>query len=105
VSEETKVLIGEVTVIDKSEPFAHEKLSPTLAYYTCESFEEGVDMADMLIEIGGMGHTSSLFIDESEKAKIEVFARTMKTGRILVNTPAAHGAIGYHTKVTSNSHY
>ncbi len=31
VPENTKILIGEVTVVDESEPFAHEKLSPTLA--------------------------------------------------------------------------
>ncbi|MBN0788999.1 acetaldehyde dehydrogenase, partial [Pseudomonas aeruginosa] len=29
----TKILIGEVTNVDESEPFAHEKLSPTLAMY------------------------------------------------------------------------
>lgn len=38
VPETTKILIGEVTVVDESEPFAHEKLSPTLAMYPCERF-------------------------------------------------------------------
>ncbi len=38
VPENTKILIGEVTVVDESEPFAHEKLSPTLAMYRAKDF-------------------------------------------------------------------
>lgn len=43
VPENTKILIGEVTVVDESEPFAHEKLSPTLAMYRAKDFEDAVE--------------------------------------------------------------
>ena len=33
VPKTAKILIGEVTSVDVSEPFAHEKLSPVLALY------------------------------------------------------------------------
>lgn len=92
---ETKVLIGEVESVELSEPFSHEKLSPVLALYKTKSFEESVDKADRLIELGGMGHTSVLYADELEATdKIEIFAKRMKTGRTLINMPAAQGAIG-----------
>ncbi|GHU49154.1 hypothetical protein FACS1894218_7400 [Bacilli bacterium] len=72
VPEDTKVLIGEVTSLDLSEPFAHEKLSPVLALYKARDFNQAMDMADQLIRQGGMGHTSSLFINhETQRPKID----------------------------------
>ncbi len=92
---ETKVLIGEVESVELSEEFAHEKLSPVLAMYKAKTFEEALDKADRLVEDGGLGHTSSIFINEiTEKEKLSAFTRRMRTCRILVNTPAAQGGIG-----------
>ena len=62
VPEETKILIGEVTSVDLSEEFAHEKLSPVLAMYKAEDFEDALSKAEHLIADGGFGHTSSLYI-------------------------------------------
>ncbi len=39
----TKVLIGEVVNVDESEPFAHEKLSPTLAMYRAKDFDDALE--------------------------------------------------------------
>lgn len=95
VPENTKVLIGEVESVELEEPFSHEKLSPVLALYKTKTFEESLAKADRLIELGGMGHTSVIYADELDAAdRIEQFAKTMKTGRTLVNMPAAQGAIG-----------
>ena len=58
VPEETKILIGEVTSVDLSEEFAHEKLSPVLAMYKAEDFEDALSKAEHLIADGGFGHTS-----------------------------------------------
>lgn len=92
---ETKVLIGEVESVELEEAFSHEKLSPVLAMYKYKTFEEAVKKADRLIELGGMGHTSVLYADELDaKEHIELFSKTMRTGRILINMPAAQGAIG-----------
>ncbi len=95
VPEETRVLIGEVTSVDISEEFAHEKLSPVLAMYRAENFEQAVEYADQLVKDGGYGHTSSLYVDEvNHREKIEQFAARMKTCRIVINTPSSHGGIG-----------
>lgn len=94
VPERTKVLIGEVTKIDLSEPFAHEKLSPVLAMYKADSFEQATDMAHALIVLGGAGHTSVLHTDDRKQDRIKHFAEKLHTGRILINCPATQGAIG-----------
>lgn len=61
----TKILIGEVKVVDESEPFAHEKLSPTLAMYRAKDFEDAVEKAEKLVAMGGIGHTSCLYTDQT----------------------------------------
>lgn len=95
VPENTKIIIGEVESVELEEPFSHEKLSPVLAMYKAKNFEEALKKADRLIELGGMGHTSVLYADELlAKDKIDLFGKTMKTGRTLINMPAAQGAIG-----------
>lgn len=95
VPESTKILIGEVQSVDISEEFAHEKLSPILAMYKAESFEDAVAKAERLIADGGYGHTSSIYLNVAvSKDKLDYFASKMKTCRILVNTPSSHGGIG-----------
>ena len=95
VPEGTKILIGEVESVEISEEFAHEKLSPVLAMYKAESFEDALAKAEQLVADGGYGHTSSLYVNEvTELDKINEFAARMKTCRILVNTPSSHGGIG-----------
>jgi len=91
----TKILIGEVESVELSEEFAHEKLSPVLAMYKAKTFEEALDKAERLVEDGGFGHTSSVYLNEvTETEKLNSFAARMKTCRILVNTPSSHGGIG-----------
>ena len=95
VPETAKVLIGEVTSVDISEEFAHEKLSPVLAMYRAKDFEDALDKAEHLIADGGYGHTASLYVDAiKETAKIEEYTHRMKTCRILINTPSSQGGIG-----------
>ena len=95
VPENTKILIGEVESVDLSEEFAHEKLSPVLAMYKASSFDDALEKAYKLIEDGGLGHTSSLYVNTvTEKEKIEKFYSKMKTCRVLVNTPSSQGGIG-----------
>jgi len=95
VPEDTKILIGEVESVALSEEFAHEKLSPVLAMYRAKDLSDAYDKAEVLIADGGYGHTSSIYLDEmAKKDEINTFAARMKTCRILVNTPSAHGGIG-----------
>ncbi|MGN0789281.1 MAG: bifunctional acetaldehyde-CoA/alcohol dehydrogenase, partial [Christensenellales bacterium] len=93
--EGSKVLVGEVESVELEEEFAHEKLSPVLAMYKAENFEDALDKASRLVEDGGLGHTSSLYINvETGKDKIAVWSQRMKTCRQLINTPSAQGGIG-----------
>ena len=95
VPESTKILIGEVESVELSEEFAHEKLSPVLAMYIAKDFEDAVKKAHKLILDGGLGHTSSLYINTiTEKEKMERFYNKMKTCRVLINTPSSQGGIG-----------
>ncbi len=95
VPAETKILIGEVSVIDDSEPFAHEKLSPTLAMYRATDFNDALLKAEKLVEMGGIGHTSCLYTDQdNQPERVNLFGQKMKTARILINTPASQGGIG-----------
>lgn len=95
VPENSRVLVGEVTSVDSSEEFAHEKLSPVLAMYKAETFEDALAKATKLVTDGGYGHTSVIYLNEvSDKERLSVFENTMKTCRILVNTPASQGGIG-----------
>ena len=95
VPENTKILIGEVESVELSEEFAHEKLSPVLAMYKAKNFEDAIDKAERLVIDGGLGHTSSLYINPiTGTEKIEQFYNKMKTCRVLINTPSSQGGIG-----------
>ncbi len=95
VPETARILVGEVSSVDISEPFAHEKLSPVLAMYKAKTFDEALKKAEKLVADGGYGHTSVIYANEhTDQDKIAAFADLMKTCRILVNTPAAQGGIG-----------
>ena len=95
VPDGTRMLIGEVESVELSEEFAHEKLSPVLAMYRASDIEDAFAKAERLVEDGGLGHTASIYLNaETEKARLEEFTARMKTCRIVVNTPSAHGGIG-----------
>ncbi len=95
VPESTKILIGEVSSVELSEEFAHEKLSPVLAMYKYDTTEEAFNNAEQLIADGGYGHTASIYINELIRRDVlDEFCERMKTCRIVVNTPSSHGGIG-----------
>jgi acetaldehyde dehydrogenase/alcohol dehydrogenase len=94
VPKEAKMLAGEVSEISLDEEFAHEKLSPVIAIYKATNFEDAVEKAYQLVELGGAGHTSSLYTDERKQDRINTFAKKLHTGRILINTPSSQGGIG-----------
>ena len=101
VPEDTKVLVVYETGVGKEYPFSKEKLSPVLTYYIVKNEEEGINTAERLLEFGGLGH--SAVIHSENKDTILKFSETMKAGRIIVNSPSTHGAIGdiYNTNMPS----
>ena len=95
VPKNTKVLIGEVESVELDEEFAHEKLSPVLAMYKAEDFDDAVAKAEKLIADGGYGHTSCLYINQlTQFDKLNKWEAAMKTCRMLINTPSSQGGIG-----------
>ncbi len=96
IPEDVKVMIGEVTNTDTEEAFGHEKLTTILGMYKSENFDNALDIAEtLLVNNGGLGHTSVLWIDNvNERAKLNQFAERMKACRLIINTPSSLGGIG-----------
>ena len=101
VPKDTKVIVVYEEGIGKDYPFSKEKLSPVLTYYIVNSFEEALEKSEALLEFGGLGH--SAVIHSEDREKILEFSNRMKAGRIIVNSPSTHGAIGdiYNTNMPS----
>ena len=101
VPKETKVLVLQENGVGIEYPFSKEKLSPVLAYYIVDSADEGIELAEKLIEFGGLGHSAVIHSEDDET--IRKFSETVKAGRIIVNSPSTHGAIGdiYNTNMPS----
>jgi acetaldehyde dehydrogenase (acetylating) len=91
----TRVLIAECAATGPAEFFSREKLSPVLAYYVEDGWEACCERAIALLEFGGLGH--SLVIHSKDEAVIQKFFEEKPAFRILVNTMAAMGAVGYTT--------
>ena len=101
IPEDTKVIVVYEEGIGRDYPFSKEKLSPVLTYYIVENEEEGINKSERLLEFGGLGH--SAVIHSENKETILKFSKTLKAGRIIVNSPSTHGAIGdiYNTNMPS----
>ena len=101
IPKDTKVIVVYEEGIGREYPFSKEKLSPVLTYYIVDNEEEGINKSEQLLEFGGLGH--SAVIHSENKETILKFSETMKAGRIIVNSPSTHGAIGdiYNTNMPS----
>ncbi|MFJ7728804.1 bifunctional acetaldehyde-CoA/alcohol dehydrogenase [Neobacillus sp. NPDC097160] len=97
----TKILIAELEGVGPKYPLSCEKLSPLLACYKVNSFAEGLQIAEETLEYGGLGHSAA--VHTADQNLVDLFALRMKAGRIIVNTPSTHGAIGdiYNTSLPS----
>lgn len=92
IPEHTKVLCTEIEGVGPEYPLSKEKLSPVLAVIKAKDVNHGMKLCEQMLANGGMGHSS--VIHSTDHAVIEEFSTRMKTGRILVNSPSTHGAIG-----------
>ncbi|MDD7607854.1 MAG: bifunctional acetaldehyde-CoA/alcohol dehydrogenase [Candidatus Enterosoma sp.] len=95
IPEETKIIVGEIEKVDKSEAFAHEKLCPVLALYHASDFDDALNKADILLTDGGFGHTADLYVDEKNHPElIERFKKRLLACRLIINSPSSLGGIG-----------
>lgn len=92
VPEGTKILIAKLEGVGDDYPLSSEKLSPVLAYYIVDGVEEGFDIAEKMLEHGGLGH--SAVIHSTDDKIIEAYGKAVKVGRVIVNSPSSQGGIG-----------
>ncbi len=99
--EDTKILVAQIEGVGPEYPLSREKLSPVLACYKVGSHLEGIQRAVEMVNFGGSGH--SAVIHSHDESVINEFAERVNTGRIIVNQPSSHGAIGdlYNTNMPS----
>lgn len=97
----TKMLIAGLDGVGPEFPLSREKLSPVLAYYVVDNSGKGIERCKQMVQFGGMGH--SAVIHTQDRKLSDEFARRIMAGRIIVNAPSSHGAIGdiYNTNVPS----
>ncbi|MFS1513988.1 bifunctional acetaldehyde-CoA/alcohol dehydrogenase [Chengkuizengella sp. SCS-71B] len=101
VPKDTKVLVAELDGVGDKYPLSAEKLSPVLACYKVQNAKEGIQRAAEVVAYGGMGHSS--VIHSGDQDVINEFSAVLQTGRVIVNSPSTHGAIGdiYNTNLPS----
>jgi len=94
IPEGTRILIAPLDGYGPGFPLSYEKLTTVLAYYVVKDWEEGCHLAIELLNLMGAGHTFAIHSQNDEI--IQEFIRK-PVSRILVNTPASLGGIGYTT--------
>jgi len=101
VPEGTKILVAELEGVGKNYPLSAEKLSPVLACYKVKNADQGIERSAEIVAFDGMGHSS--VIHSRNEEIILKFSDRLQTGRIIVNSPSSHGAIGdiYNTNLPS----
>ncbi len=92
VPPDTTVLIAPLEEVGIQSPLSLEILAPILAFYVADDFESAIELCRQINQHGGLGHTASIFSKLEDK--IAYFASVINAGRVLVNTPASHGALG-----------
>jgi acyl-CoA reductase-like NAD-dependent aldehyde dehydrogenase len=88
----TRVLLAELDAVGRSAPLSAEKLDPVLAFYEVGDAALGFQRAEQILRFGGEGHTAVLHADDP--SVVARFSR-LPAGRVLVNTPALHGGMGF----------
>ncbi len=92
IPEGTKLLIAPCLGVGPGFPLSYEILAPILTYYEVDSYEDALNTCQQINTLGGQGHTISIYTN-NEKV-LQDFTKHVSAGRICVNTPATHGAIG-----------
>ena len=101
VPDKTKILVAELDKVGPENPLSREKLSPILACFKVKDAKQGIERAVQMVNFGGSGH--SAVIHSNDEYIIDEFAERVNTGRLIVNQPSSHGAIGdiYNTSMPS----
>lgn len=101
VGEDTKILVARLCGVGEEYPLSREKLSPVLGYLVAEDTEAAMTLAEKMLLLNGLGHSAVIHSNDSSVTK--EYAMRMSASRLIVNSPASHGAIGdlYNTNMPS----
>ncbi|MDU8925477.1 bifunctional acetaldehyde-CoA/alcohol dehydrogenase [Pasteurellaceae bacterium LIM206] len=92
VPPKTNILVAECREVGPKEPLTREKLSPVLALLKSHSTDEGLDLAEAMVEFNGLGHSAAIHTKDAALAK--KFGERVKAIRIIWNSPSTFGGIG-----------
>ncbi|WP_370524162.1 bifunctional acetaldehyde-CoA/alcohol dehydrogenase [Cellulomonas sp. APG4] len=92
VPEETSIILAEVDHVGPGEPLTREKLCPVLAVLRAETREQGIQLAEQMVEFDGLGHSAAIHTEDAALA--EEFGGRVKAIRVIWNSPASLGGIG-----------
>ena len=90
----TRCLVSEETEIGWQRPLSAEKLNPVLAFYEARDTAQGIELSHGIAKFEGWGHSAVIHCDDP---KTVARFSSVPTGRVLVNTPAILGGMGYST--------
>lgn len=92
VPKNTNILLAECKEVGEKEPLTREKLSPVLALLTSHSQEEGISLAEQMVNFHGLGHSAAIHTKDAQLAK--TFGERVKAIRVIWNSPSTFGGIG-----------
>ncbi|ADG73954.1 iron-containing alcohol dehydrogenase [Cellulomonas flavigena DSM 20109] len=92
VPADTSIILAEVSGVGPAEPLTREKLCPVLAVLRASSTEEGIALAEKMVEFDGLGHSAA--IHTLDEALTVEFGRRVKAIRVICNAPSSLGGIG-----------
>ena len=90
-----RLLVVPTEELSAANPLALEKMAPVVGMFEVRDEPHGLEVSRQLLELAGRGHTA--VIHSHDEALIKRFAALMPASRILVNTPASQGVVGYTT--------
>jgi acetaldehyde dehydrogenase (acetylating) len=93
----TRAIVAHADGVGLEYPISMEKLSPLLGFFVVKDWQEGCEKCIEILRFGGLGHTLSLHTKDKEI--VRQFGLKKPAFRIVVNTPAALGAVGYTTNL------
>lgn len=97
IPEGTRVILCETDQVGAKHPYSIEKLSPILAFYTQENWEDACQRCLELLHFTGIGHSLSIHTNNPEL--VRTFLLKKPVSRLLVNTGSTQGGIGAITGI------
>jgi acetaldehyde dehydrogenase (acetylating) len=96
VAASTRALGVHLAEVGPAEPLSAEILGPVLKIYREPTLDAAWRRCRQVLAFGGEGHTLGLHVSDPDV--IERFS-TLPVSRVIVNTPALHGGMGYSAAI------